>query len=151
VAVINFGNQRLSVPVVLFFEEKLSVDSGDGLRAIGLKFINANSMTCRAHAKRGFTDLPGWILEVDGRFREFVPRGRRKAWAAPLSFLVQLVESEYAVTDAQNISVRDLKQKLDGVVDDFEEAPQAQGLREHLQKYDDDEVVSERMLREWPI
>ena len=151
VTAINYGNQSLNVPVVLYFEEKLSVDPGDGLKVIGINFPDKNSMLCRTHARRGFTDLPGWMLESNGKFREFIPLKRRWEWAAPISFLVQLVQSEYTITNARDISVGELRKKLQGVKDDFEEAPQAESLREHLQKYADEEVVSEQLLKDWPI
>lgn len=150
-AAIDFGDQSLELPVVLYFEERLTVDAGDGLKAIGMSFPDKNSMICKAHARRGFNDLPGWILEANGNFREFVPLRRRREWAAPVSFLVQLVQSEYAITEVRKISVGEIKRKLQGVKDDFEEAPQAASLRGHLQNYSDDQIVSEQMLRDWPI
>jgi hypothetical protein len=66
-------------------------------------------------------------------------------------FFGQLVQSEYTITNARDISVGELRKKLQGVKDDFEEAPQAESLREHLQKYADEEVVSEQLLKDWPI
>lgn len=147
----KFGSQYLELPVVLYFEEKLSVDPGDGLRVIGMKFTDSNVLLCKTHARQGYVDKPGWILESNGMFREFTPRKRRREWAKPLSFLVQFVQSEYVVSDARSISVGELSVLLRDIKDDFKEAPQAADLRRHLRKYPENEAVTERLLRDWPI
>jgi hypothetical protein len=151
VIVAAIDARMIYAPVVLFSRNVLSVVPEEGLRVMEISIPASDTMLRKSSAKKGFLEPSGWILEVNGRFREFKPRGIKNGWAAPLSSFIQLVKSEFDLTEGRNISAGELSLLLRDIKDDFQEAPQAADLRRHLRKYPEHEIVTERMLRDWPI
>ena len=93
----------------------------------------------------------GWVIDMNGTMwtLEFV--GERNEWAKPLSFLWNIVKSEYKLSKIGKVKTGDVVKMLEGAVDKFPEAPQAKDLKRHLNSYPPDTVISEQLLIEWPI
>ena len=142
------GAIDLQVPVVLCLENVVSADGGEGLVAAGVTFPDPHTMLYKEASRE---HPRGWVVELNGQFREFEPRGKRREWARPFSFLWRFTQSEFSVSDPRPMSVRELRSRLTGLVDPFEEAPIAENLRTYLDGLPGDEVVSEEMLLGWPI
>ena len=142
---------KLEMPVVLYLDKALTVDNGEGLRARGASFQDERTLIMKASVKKNYKETPGWVLEANGNFRELRPLDRRRQWAEPLSFLIQFVQSQYAVSEPRVISVGELKKHLKGVRDKFSDAPVASDLRRFLDQHNDDEPVTREMLKAWPI
>ena len=145
------GGRKILAPVVLYSRNVFSVVPEEGLRVLGITVGSDGVMLRKASAKRGAVETSGWMLESDGSFWEFQPSGRRHGWAAPLSFLVQLVRSEFTATTPRPITIKELRERLTRVRPGFGEATQARGLLRHLEKYPDWDVVTTQILKDWPI
>lgn len=137
-------------PVVLYLRGVLTVEDGKD-SAFGINFSSNNAMLIKASVKKRYVEESGWILDSNGLFREIEPKSRHREWAAPFSFLVQLVMAEFYISDPEPISCRELIERLSLIPDRFQEAPIASDLRRHLGKYKPNELVSEQMLIDWPI
>jgi len=142
---------KLELPAVVYLDNMLTVDRGEGLRARGASFPDERTLVMKASVRKNHKETSGWVLEANGNFRELKPQGRRREWAQPLSFLVQFVQSEYSVSEPRTITVAELKKYLKGVRNKFSEAPVATDLRRFLEQQDDNAPVTREMLKAWPI
>lgn len=141
----------INFPAVLFMRGALTVEDAESVRVVGMRFPNASSMIVRASAKKGYVEPPGWMLDSDGGFRDFVPKQLHRKWTASFSPLFQIVLVEFLVSDARQITGGELLEKLAGISDQFEEAPIADDLRLHVRKYPANEILSGQALKDWPI
>lgn len=141
----------LDLPILLYLDGILSVDAGEGLKAIGARFDGLDTFVCKAPIRANATDTPGWILEASGRFRELAPKARRREWASAASFLFQLVQSEFRASEPRNVTVHEMLDRLASIQEKFSEAPIAADFRRHLGQYASDELISSEILRAWPI
>lgn len=139
---------NLEFPIIMYFDDVLVVDNGEGFRAMGASFPDQETMLCKESVRK---HNPGWILEVNGKFRELKPKGKRFEWTRPLSFLWRFVLSEYKVFESRSVSVGELKSMIDNLDDKFPEAPLALDLRRYLKTYKEDVVITEEILKKWPI
>jgi hypothetical protein len=139
---------KLEFPIAVYIDGDFFVDDGRALRAMGASFPDAGTMRCKEALRR---KDHGWILEAAGRFRELKLTGARREWARPLSFLWRFVRSEYSVSEGRAVTIGELKARMRGVVDRYPEAPVASEFRSFLGRYDDRVVISEGILRDWPI
>lgn len=139
---------NINYPIISYYDGCLVADNGEGMKVMGAIFPDENTMLmkeCSANQDEG------WIIEITGKYIEYKPQGKRREWARPLSWLWRFTQTEYRLTKRRNITVGELKELIKNVKDEYEEAPTASSLREHLQNYNDNDIVTEQILREWPI
>ena len=148
VSAISFGAVTLDLPVILYFGGIVAVDGGIGIKAGDIRFIDERTMLAREWR---LIDLPGWFVERTGKFREFRPKGKRREWARPLRFLWNFTLSEYDVALPRQVTVGELLDRVRDVKDHSREAPIASDLRRFLKEFDRDDVVTEQLLKAWPI
>jgi hypothetical protein len=139
---------KIKLPILLYFDKQLYADDGIGLKAMGAKFTKKGTFLCKEHS---LDEQPAWLIEVDGSFIELMPIGKRREWARPFSFLWRFTLSEFKVSPKRVITVTELQKKISKISDKYEEAQVAGDLRRHLKKYDPNELVTEKILRDWPI
>jgi hypothetical protein len=139
---------KLKFPIIIYHDDVLVVDNGEGMKAMGASFPDNKTMLCKESL---LNHRPGWIIEADGKFRELKPTGKRREWARPLSFIWRFVLSEYEVIKSRSTTVGEIKTLSKDIVDKFPEAPIAADFRQLLNQYDDNVVLSEDILRDWPI
>lgn len=142
---------NISFPVITYLYGDLSVKPKEGFAVMGIQFPNDETMLCKAPYQRDVVDVPGWLLDAEGRFFGLTPSGRRREWLQPLSVVVRLVKAEYVVAPPRAITVGDLQAVVRDIRDRFREAPVAADLRKFLAKRADDEHVDRALLSEWGI
>ena len=145
VTATDFGAVSLELPALVYLNGYFSADEQVGLKAAGVEFLSEDTMLCKEYDR---SEVPGWIVESNGRFREFVPAGKRRGWARPLSFLWRFTLSEYRVSAPRSITVGELKQKLQGIKEDRKVVAH---LKDYLSRFDEREPVTQSLLRQWPI
>ncbi|GAB3094079.1 hypothetical protein [Lysobacter terrae] len=141
----SFGAVSLDLPALVCLNGYFSADQEVGLRAAGLNFLSEEIMVCKEYFR---SEIPGWIVELNGSFREFVPTGKRRAWARPLSFLWRFTLSEYRVSPPQKITVGELREKVRGIKEDRKVLAH---LKNYLSQFDERELVTQSLLQKWPI
>ncbi len=141
----------VTFPAVVYFNADVSAWPQEALKVLGMRFPSAEQMICRASAKRGHVEPPGWFLDSTGRFIEFRPVGQKNAWLKPLSWLVQFVETEFALSPPRQITCGELIELLKPIKDRFKEAPVARDLRSFLRRFPGDTVVNAEILQQWPL
>ena len=139
---------KLKFPIIMNIDDALSVYPEEAMEVLSISFPDSRTMLCMETVRN---HQSGWILEINGQFRELKPTGKRHEWLRPISFLWQFVLSEYNVTEGRSVTVGELKKLIKDLKDQFPEAPIASDFSRFLSKYDDDIVVSEDILRAWPI
>ncbi|QNP40449.1 hypothetical protein [Lysobacter solisilvae (ex Woo and Kim 2020)] len=144
-AAIWFGKVRLSLPALVYINGYLSADEEIGLRAAGINFLSAEVMVCKEYFR---SEIPGWIVDLDGCFREFSPTGKRRSWARPLRFLWRFTLSEYRATLPRTITVGELREKIRGIKADREVVAH---LKNYLEQLRAEEPITQDVLRKWPI
>lgn len=145
---IELGAISLELPAVVFLNGSLVVSSGIGIEASGMRFPNSQTMVCKELA---LNDQPAWILEASGCFREFFPRGKRLAWARPLSVLWRFTKSEFDAMEPRQITVGELLDRVSKVKKAAGHVPIAKDFALFLRKFERAEVVTREMLKAWPI
>jgi hypothetical protein len=141
----------IAFPALAYFRGSLVALPEETARVIGLRFVMPGVMRCKASARKGFKEQPGWLLDCNGQFVEFQPTGYARAWLRILSPIVQFVEAEFSVSAPRRISVGELADRIATVKDRYAEAPIAKDLRRHLMQYSSDAVVDRAVLEEWPL
>lgn len=135
-------------PLIMYIDDVLAVYPEEATKVKNLSFPDDNTMLCLENGKK---HGPGWLVDVTGQFRQLKPLGKRREWARPLSFLWQFVLSEYSITENRSITIGELRSLIENIDDPYPEAPIAEDLRRFLKQYGDDVIVSEELLRKWPI
>lgn len=138
-----------SFPVLAYLYGDLNVDPERAFVVMGARFPDDRTMLHKASHRKDVAEVPGWLLDADGWFRELVPIGRRREWARPVSFFVRLVQAEFAMSSPRKITVGELAGRIADIRDRFPEAPIAKDLRGFLASRKQDETVDRRMLAEW--
>ena len=139
---------KIKFPIISYLDNIFSVDKGLGFKAIRVSFPDKNTMICMECERNS---VPGWIIASSGNFIELKPSGKKREWTRPLSFLTNMVLSQYVVAEGRSITVGELKMRMKSIKDKFPEAPLAEDFRIFLDKYKNDVVVSENILLDWPI
>lgn len=141
----------VSFPVVLYMRGALTVEDEASIAVAGIDFPRDGVMIAKASAKKGYEEPPGWLLDFQGYFLEFVPDRRLREWAAPISALVQFVQVQYSLDKPRRITVGELRDRLGGVVDKFPEAPVSADLFDFLQKFSPDVEVTKEVIEAWGV
>lgn len=139
---------KLNYPILMYMNDFLAVYPKKAARVLNISFPNNSTMLCMETEK---DHKPGWILESTGLFLELKPKGKRREWARPISFLWQLVLSEYNIAERRSITVGELKAYAKDIADKYEDAPLANDFRHFLNQYDDDIIITENILKAWPM
>lgn len=139
---------KLNYPILMYINEVLAVYTEEAARVLRISFPDNRTMLCmESHREQSL----GWILEITGMFRELQPKGKRREWARPFSFLWQLVLSEYSITEGRSITIAELRAYAKDIPDKFPEAPLASDFRRFLNQYADHALVTEDILKSWPM
>lgn len=141
----SFGAVSLDLPALVFLNGYCSADKEVGLRAANLTFLSDDIMVSREHF---VSEVPGWIVELNGDFREFTPTAKRRSWARPLRFLWNFTLTEYRVSPPRRITVGELRQRVEGIREDREVLAH---LKDYLIQFDAREPVTQELLEKWPI
>jgi hypothetical protein len=141
----RFGNASLDLPALVYLNGYLGADVEIGLRAAGIDFLSEEVMVCKEYFP---SEMPGWIVELNGNFRELLPTGKRRAWARPLRFLWRFTLTVYRVTLPRQILVGELRERLRGIKTDREVLAH---LKHYLSQFDEGELVTQGLLEKWPI
>lgn len=144
----SIGAIELLLPAILYFDGAVTVNPELGFKARGIRFLDERTMVCKEHA---IDEHPGWLIESDGSFREFFPKGKRREWARPMKFLWRITLSEFEVTLPRQITAGEVYKRTEGIKERSREAPILSDLRRFMRDYGKDDVVTREMLQAWPI
>jgi hypothetical protein len=142
---------KLKTPIILFWNKKFIVLPEEGISVYQISFPSTEVMLTMLSAKKGHRDVPGWLMEADGKFRDFRPAGVRKSSIWPLSKLAGLSKSEFAISAPRAISVGEFSERLQEAKKNGVRDAQLSRLLAHLQQYNPEELVADKVLREWPL